>query len=642
MAEAGLEREVIDILSLIEKKQNFLLSGGAGSGKTYSLVSLLKKVSEKYPKVRIACITYTNAAALEIRDRCHIGNLYVSTIHDFLWDNIRQFQVELRSILCEIVNDPNGKIQNPLSDAEKEFQLYDDIQITYKEHTRILKGEISHDEVLIIAKKMFETYPKLCKIVCSKYPFIFVDEYQDTSPLVIEILLESLQKVVEPSIVGFFGDSMQSIYDEGIGDIEDYIKTGRVTKIEKKQNRRNPQKVIELANKLRTDGLMQQASDDVNAPNMENGVIKKGSVKFLYGNNLKMAYSSEFMKDWDFENAKQTKELRLTHTLIAGEAHFEELYNIYDSDPVLKLKKDLKDYIKKRQIEIGEDKTFDEVLNEIEWFYQKGKNAGKSHLEVFLDDSSNEKLYSHVKDLPYSVVSKFYWEKDQLIDDKVEKDGKIIRDAKRDALIAHLFRIQDIITLYISSNYRDLLRKIGRKIQRNSDKRELHDELENLRLICQKSIGEVIDFANEKSLCVKSDAFNSFIEKNEYLYWRVSEVPYSVFQNLYSYIEGRRPFSTQHKVKGLEYENVLVILDSSGWNKYNFDYVLDDTIYDSLPKGKKESYKRIKRRTEKLLYVCCTRAKENLVLYYPDPSSGAIQGMERLIGKDNCVNLGLV
>lgn len=642
MAEAGLEREVIDILSLIEKKQNFLLSGGAGSGKTYSLVSLLKKVSEKYPKVRIACITYTNAAALEIRDRCHIGNLYVSTIHDFLWDNIRQFQVELRKILCEIVNDPNGKIQNPLSDDEEEFQLLDDIQITYKEYTRILKGEISHDEVLIIAKKMFETYSKLCKIVCSKYPFIFVDEYQDTSPLVIEILLESLQKVVEPSIVGFFGDSMQSIYDEGIGDIENYIKTGRVTKIEKKQNRRNPQKVIELANKLRTDGLMQQASDDANAPNMENGVIKKGSVKFLYGNDLKMAYSSEFMKDWNFENSKQTKELRLTHTLIAGEAHFEELYNIYDSDPALKLKKDLKVYVKKKQIEIEEDKTFDEVLNEIEWFYQKGKNTGKSHLEVFLDDPSNEKLYSHVKDLPYSVVSKFYWEKDQLIDDKIEKDGKIIRDAKRDALIAHLFRIQDIIALYISSNYRDLLRKIGRKIQRNSDKRELHDELESLRLISQKSIGEVIDFANEKSLCVKSDAFNSFIEKNEYLYWRVSAVPYSVFQNLYSYIEGRRPFSTQHKVKGLEYENVLVILDSSGWNKYNFDYVLDDSIYDSLPKGKKESYKRIKRRTEKLLYVCCTRAKENLVLYYPDPSNGVVQGMERLIGKDNCVNLELV
>lgn len=642
MAEAGLEREVVDILSFIEKKQNFLLSGGAGSGKTYSLVSLLKKVSEKYPKVRIACITYTNAAALEIRDRCHIGNLYVSTIHDFLWDNIRQFQVELRKILCEIVNDPNGKIQNPLSDDEEKFQLLDDIQITYKEYTRILKGEISHDEVLIIAKKMFETYPKLCKIVCSKYPFIFVDEYQDTSPLVIEILLESLQKVVEPSIVGFFGDSMQSIYDEGIGDIENYIKTGRVTKIEKKQNRRNPQKVIELANKLRTDGLMQQASDDANAPNMENGVIKKGSVKFLYGNDLKMAYSSEFMKDWNFENSKQTKELRLTHTLIAGEAHFEELYNIYDSDPVLKLKKDLKAYVKKKQIEIEEDKTFDEVLNEIEWFYQKGKNTGKSHLEVFLDDPSNEKLYSHVKDLPYSVVSKFYWEKDQLIDDKVEQDGKIIRDAKRDALIAHLFRIQDIIALYISSNYRDLLRKIGRKIQKNSDKRELHGELENLRLISKKSIGEVIEFANEKNLCVKSDAFNSFIEKNEYLYWRVSKVPYSIFQNLYSYIEGRRPFSTQHKVKGLEYDNILVILDSAGWNKYNFDYVLDDSIYDSLPKGKKESYKRIKRRTEKLLYVCCTRAKENLVLYYPDPSNGVVQGMERLIGKDNCVNLSLV
>lgn len=94
-------------------------------------------------------------------------------------------------------------------------------------------------------------------------------------------MLESLQKVVEPSIVGFFGDSMQSIYDEGIGDIENYIKTGRVTKIEKKQNRRNPQKVIELANKLRTDGLMQQASDDANAPNMETVIDDDGTKRAM-------------------------------------------------------------------------------------------------------------------------------------------------------------------------------------------------------------------------------------------------------------------------------------------------------------------------------------------------------------------------
>lgn len=160
MAEAGLEREVIDILSLIEKKQNFLLSGGAGSGKTYSLVSLLKKVSEKYPKVRIACITYTNAAALEIRDRCHIGNLYVSTIHDFLWDNIRQFQVELRKILCEIVNDPNGKIQNPLSDDEEEFQLLDDIQIK-------INVPIKYSKITITLKLSFTVLFK-----CSASPFI--------------------------------------------------------------------------------------------------------------------------------------------------------------------------------------------------------------------------------------------------------------------------------------------------------------------------------------------------------------------------------------------------------------------------------------------------------------------------------------
>ena len=60
-------------------------------------------------------------------------------------------------------------------------------------------------------------------------------------------------------------------------------------------------------------------------------------------------------------------------------------------------------------------------------------------------------------------------------------------------------------------------------------------------------------------------------------------------------------------------------------------------------KGKRNRIKRIKKKDRKTFYrVCCTRAKENLVLYYPDPSNGVVQGMERLIGKDNCVNLELV
>lgn len=637
MAERKLEPEVASILSLIKNKKHFLLSGGAGSGKTYSLVSLLKEISLQYPKYRIACITYTNAAAIEIKRRSHVENLQVSTIHDFLWMNISQFQNELRSLLIEMVNDPAGGITNPNQDEV--FSLSSDIEIQYKEHTRLAQGEISHDEVLKISRAMFERYSKLCKIVCSKYAYIFVDEYQDTSPMVIDILLNSLQTVPNPSTIGFFGDSMQAIYDEGVGDIDNYVESGIVNKVEKKQNRRNPSAVIELGNKLRTDGLIQEPAKDKDAPNMENGNVKGGTITFLYGSDISKVYSSQVLEKWNFQDPLRTKELRLTHNLIAGEAEFDELIEIYDADPILKLKNEFKKYINKESIQIDDQKTFGELLESVNWIYKNGDNKGKSHLEVVLDNPEHHKLYSHVKNHPFSFISRMYWDKDQLLDDKIEIDGSVVKDAKRDALIKHLFKIQSIIVLYQQKNYRDLLRKLGVQVRSNADKKQIYEMLEGLLVIQHQTIGEVIEYANDKQICVKSDSYNKFVEKNEYLYWRISSVRFEVFQNLYNYLEGRRPFSTQHKIKGLEYDNVLVVLDNGGWNKYNFEYVFDDTIINSLTAAKKKTYPNIKQRTEKLLYVCCTRAKENLVVFYPNPSLKVIKGAEKMFGDVNCINL---
>lgn len=86
-------------------------------------------------------------------------------------------------------------------------------------------------------------------------------------------------------------------------------------------------------------------------------------------------------------------------------------------------------------------------MDENDWA-RSGPNKGKKHLEVLLSNPANDPLYSHVKGLPYSVVSQMYWDKDQLLDDKIQIDGTTIKEAKRDALISHLFRIQEIIVLY--------------------------------------------------------------------------------------------------------------------------------------------------------------------------------------------------
>lgn len=636
MVEKIMKSELDEILENIDSGYNFLLTGGAGCGKTYTLVEVLKAISTKYPTKSIACITYTNAAAIEITNRANINNLFVSTIHDFIWKEISPYSLELRETLMEIVNDKNcEKIKNP---SDGEFDLSADVQITYREYSSLKNGIISHDEVLILAEKMFSKYIKLRDIVKDKYSFIFVDEYQDTSPLVIKILLEYLQNSKHKNIIGFFGDSMQAIYDESIGSIQNYVDSKIVYKVEKRENRRNPQSVIDIANKLRIDDLIQVPSQDKDAPNMENGRIKEGTVKFLYSSKytIQDIKCLDYFNGWNFEDSKQTKELRLTHNLIAKEGNFEELMQIYDKDPIIKLKFDIKKQISKSDSILDTD-SFDTIVRRYDKKFVRGSNKGKTRLEVLLENKDRKKLYNHVKKWPYKKVEKIYLDKEVLLDDSVSANNTIIKKSKRDDLLKHLFKIQDIIYLYENNEYNELMKDIY--ITKNNDKIEYINTLNKLSNMKDLTIEEVINYAHEAGLCIIDDKLNNFINNNEYLYWRVSNLKFSIFQNLYYYLEGFLPFSTQHKIKGLEYNNVLVLLDNGNWNDYNFEYLFDKNIGIKLPSSKQKNYSKIENRTRKLFYVCCTRAKENLVIFYPNPSLGVLNGAENLFGDKNCINV---
>lgn len=640
MVASRLDKEVEEILLHIKQNHNFLLSGGAGSGKTYSLVQTLKQISILYPNAQIACITYTNAAAIEIMNRANIANLRVSTIHDFLWENISIFPNDLRLTLVDLVNMEDSGIKKPNQDEV--FLLSSDVAVQYKEYVRLANGEISHDEVLVLANEMYKKYSKLCDILNDRYPFIFVDEYQDASPLVVDILLNYLQKSKHRNIIGFFGDSMQSIYDDkSVGDIEEYVSRGIVHKIEKEQNRRNPNAVIKLANKLRIDGLEQKESNDIDAPNMNEGKLKEGTAKFLFSQNIEVSSvkKSKWCEGWNFNDSKQTKELRLTHNLIASEAGFDELMQIYDNDPIFKFKKEFKKAAEQKHYVIAENATVDEVVKGMDWKYKKGVNEGKQHLDVLLSENEVQTLYNYVKLWSYEKFNQIYMDKDSLIDDRVEVAGIVVREAKRDYLIQHLFKIQDIIFLYKNQMFNELLQKTQIKIVMNSDKAKLVDNIEKLISMENESIESVVDFADQVGLCRKDDKFLSFVEKNEYLYWRVQQVKYGEFQNLYKYLEGYTPFSTQHKIKGLEYENVLVFLENGGWSNYNFEYLFNKHIFSTLSKSKQETYPRILKRTKKLFYVCVTRAKGNLVVFYPNPTEGVLEGAIELFGEENCIDL---
>lgn len=631
MATTGLDleklsKEAKEVFKLIKDKKHFLLSGGAGSGKTYSLVEILRALINDSPSVNIACITYTNAAVSEIEDRVLHDNLHVSTIHDFLWDNIKNFQFEIKKTLIELINDPE---QNIINSSDKEMvddSFFDDCElIQYKEYVRIANGIISHDEVIVLATKMFEKYERLCSIVKDKYPFIFVDEYQDTNPMVVKILLEYMEKSNKSNVVGFFGDAMQSIYDGSVGNLDMYTKSEPpiVYEVFKKQNRRNPLQVINLANLIRTDGLEQQPSDDQSAPNMDkNGKVKQGEIKFLYSTSNSLKPVRQHL-GWDFNCATSVKELNLTHSLIADKANFPELMRIYDKDKILEY---IRNKVKKPLVENEPEydstgKTLAQVLEHV------GNPNPTPTQRTYIEN--NPKYFELAKSLPYDHISKLYVDKDQLLDDKKNYVGDDSKpNSNRDDIIKHLFKIENCIRLYESKKFNQFIKATDYSILSVNDKVKLNEAIQSFQIDEDISIGKVIELAHELGLVIKDDKVERFVTDRYYVYKQVCDVKYQEFRNVFDYLEGFLPFSTQHKTKGSEFSNVLVMLDNGKWNQYNFKYLFERNGTDS-----------VKKRSEKIFYVCCTRAKEKLAVFFPNPTLKTVETALEWFGENNVVNL---
>jgi DNA helicase-2/ATP-dependent DNA helicase PcrA len=634
VVEAGLDinSETREILENIKSGNNFLLSGGAGSGKTYSLVETIKAVLAKEPTKPIACITYTNAAVREIENRVNHHNLHVSTIHDFLWDSIKTYQSDLKTVILSLIANEEDEFKRfKLPDGiEPTADLFANIErgIQYKEYVRLKEGIISHDEVLLLACHMYKESPKLCGITKDQFPFIFVDEYQDTSPYVVEILLNHLNVSPKPCVVGFFGDVMQAIYPGTVGNIDAFQGDGpgQVRQVKKEQNRRNPRLVIDLANKLRTDGLTQCPSDDLNAPNMQDGTVKEGSVQFLYSESDDLVQVRNFLA-WGSE----TKELNLTHNLIAGKAGFAELMEIYDGDKILHYVKRIRKYIKENElVDDFSGKTFREVVEQLKT-NKTGSELNKVNptagMQVYID--SHDEAFQISLNSPYDEISSIYIDKEQLLDDKKDDASDLGRpSSQRDDLIKHLFRIQQHIYFYQEGMVNDFIRATDFNISSVRDKAELKQAIDSLVNVGDKTVGQIIDKANNSGICIIDDRLTRFQRERRYVYDRVTKIPFKAFQNLYKYLEGHTPFSTQHKTKGAEYPNVLVILDNGRWNSYNFRMLFEETGTES-----------VLERTQKIFYVCCTRVKESLAVFYHQPPASVLDKAITWFGKDNVINL---
>lgn len=627
-SEKAIERSLCDGKSV-------MVRGGAGCGKTYALVRTVRNLLDKYPHTRIACITYTNAAADEVTRRVESDRVDALTIHSFLWSFISQFQTELTQRFRDLLKDKGCK-SIKLSDDGDPDSVDLSGGISYEDYPDPDHGIVSHGAIIELSYAMFVKYKKLSRLVANCYPFIFVDEYQDTDPKVIDILFEC----VVPSTgatVALFGDAMQSIYDGTVGDADKLITEGKVKLLEIEQNRRNPLRVISVANKLRTDGIKQQPSDDPKAPNMVDGKPRDGIARLAFVSDdmgIQEILNSPLCSEWD---QAKTKVLCLTHKLIAHSAGFERVSALYSGDLIIDLAKEIR--------EIEPSNFTNMLLGEAVRQVDKIRTIQK-FLDKIGDDSKSKELYDIIIEqmTVREILGRYRFKQDKLFGN-IDVNG-IGKDW--DFCTCTLRRTYDLVRSCgkdkddLDLSY--IMTSCGHLINDPGGKTLLFQRLDCLKRLfssADTSAGSVLDFLRKSRLLPKdSKGVEGFQESNPYAYKLISSIPISEFSNLFRYLDENSPFSTQHKVKGLECDNVLFVLDTAGWNKYDFSYVLDETVESHLSASKRDSFPRKESRTRKLLYVGCTRAKKNLLLYATKKldRGGFRTGAENLLGKENVID----
>lgn len=109
------------------------------------------------------------------------------------------------------------------------------------------------------------------------------------------------------------------------------------------------------------------------------------------------------------------------------------------------------------------------------------------------------------------------------------------------------------------------------------------------------------------------------------------ELEYTQFLAAMDFLYPEAEFSTEHGVKGEEYDNVVFVI-SKGWNQYQFEtYAPMITGLASIPKGKEASFVR----NRNLFYVCCSRPRKRLIFFVSIPLDDTFRSfLISLVGTD--------
>jgi len=579
----------------------FIMTAGAGSGKTTSLIKALSGLVESQgpalqkKRQQIACITYTEVAAGEIwADVNNSALVHVSTIHSFLWRVTRAFQTDIKAWVTSRIHEKIQELKDTAQkfgprvqkrtreknakDLERYERLTTSVQsrvsFNYGMGSDFANGILGHDDVIRMATFLITDRPLLRAIIAQQFPFIFVDESQDTFEPVVSALKAIVRDQGGKCCLGFFGDPEQQIYLTGIGKIGTEAGWKNITKPE---NFRCPSAVLNVANAIRrdADGLVQTRGQMIE----ENGELKPvvGSARIVIATigddrDEKLAqvraWAAVKNKDplWvDDASGDSIKVLVIVHRMAAKRLGFGGLYAALN------------------------DKAPEAFKN---GFLDGTAWPTRPFLKFILPiaDAVRGKRDFQVMELLRAESGLL--KKENLSGVDLPKRLAMLKEAVE--------QIEKAMAVDSTATVRQVLQFVRDTKLISLDPRLLS----YLSLPEEKPVDESKEDDEELTQEIKSmDAFLA-CKANEL--WGYQ-----------SYIKELSPFSTQQGIKGTEFDRVLVILDDEEGTNNLFSYEkyfgikpLSERDEQNIAEGKESTIDR----TRRLFYVCCTRALKDLVV----------------------------
>ena len=591
--------ETLEKCILATPRKSFFLFAGAGSGKTYSLVLLLKKIRDKIGQdlmlrgKNVAVITYTNAATDEIINRLDYSPVFhISTIHSFVWDVIKYYQNDIKQLYCQYLRDDIRIIGEKLDSArnkttktyrtnfEKMNYLKDRLERaeTIKKFVYNPNGSnpeynaLNHADVIKISAQMIMNSLMLQRIIAQRYPIFLIDESQDTKKELVDAFFSIQKNFGETFTLGLLGDQKQRIYTDGKKDMVSIIPI-EWEKPVKKMNYRSAKRIVKLANAIgkdidfhaeqvsREDAIegfarlfIVQQGNGINKDEVEQTVMKK---------------MCELTKDTKWVEANtNVKILTLEHMMAARRLGFEQFFG-----PLSKVTK-----------------------------YQM----------TFLQGTVSELEFFTKEILP--------------IADSIKEDGRIALEIlKSNSPLLSKKNIEKSYELYLRC--REETGTVAKKVNDDHSIREVVKAVRDSQLL---TIPEVIRQACE----LTPDEINDEMEEDLQAWVKVMDLPISMVRKYDDYVNQHTRFDTHQGVKGLEFERVMVIIDDSEAKGFMFSYdklfgvkELTETDIKHIEAGEESSIDR----TLRLFYVTCTRAKESLaiIMYTSDPNKVRNQAINK-------------